>query len=84
MRSYSRPAMLSVREKPATSKQCCVREFVSEMGELGTVTFRDVEIQCQWPQFSGAKSELGTTGLFIGNLLLSTSLKIITRSLKNT
>ena len=40
MRRYSRPATLSVGEKPATSKQCCVREFVSEMGELGTVTLQ--------------------------------------------
>ena len=39
---------------------------------------RGVEIQCQWHQLSGAKSELGTTGLVIGNLLLSTSLKSIT------
>ena len=39
---------------------------------------RGVEIQCQWHQISGAKSELGTAGLVIGNLLLSTSLKIIT------
>ena len=36
---------------------------------------RGVEIQCQWHQLSGAKSELGTTGLIIGNLLLSTLLK---------
>ena len=39
---------------------------------------RGVEIQCQWHQLSGAKSELGTAGLVIGNLLLSTLLKIIT------
>ena len=39
---------------------------------------RGVEIQCQWHQLSGAKTELGTTGLVIGNLLLNTSLKIIT------
>ena len=42
-----------------------------------THTTRGVEIQCQWHQLSGAKSELGTTGLVIGNLLLSTLLKII-------
>ena len=33
-------------------------------------SFRGVEIQCQWHQLSGAKSELGTAGLVIGNLLL--------------
>ena len=38
---------------------------------------RGVEIQYQWHQLSGAKSELGTTGLVIGNLLLSTSLKLL-------
>ena len=31
----------------------------------------------QWHQLCGAKSELGTAGLVIGNLLLSTSLKFI-------
>ena len=40
--------------------------------------YRGVEIQCQWHQLSGAKSELDTAGLVIGNLLLSTLLKIIT------
>ena len=43
-----------------------------------TTPIRGVEIQCQWHQLSGAKSELGTAGLVIGNLLLSTLLKIIT------
>ena len=28
MRRYSRPATLSVGEKPGISKQCCVGEFV--------------------------------------------------------
>ena len=47
-------------------------------GEWVECMGRGVEIQCQWHQLSGAKSELGTTGLIIGNLLLSTLLKIIT------
>ena len=40
---------------------------------------RGVEIQCQWHQLSGVKSELGTTGLGIGNVLLSTSLKLLVK-----
>ena len=33
----------------------------------------------QWHQLSGAKSELGTAGLGIGNVLLSTSLKLLVK-----
>ena len=46
----------------------------ARIGKTHTHRHRGVEIQCQWHQLSGAKSELGTTGLVIGNLLLSTLL----------
>ena len=56
-----------------------VQEVVHrQLNECRIHTCRGVEIQCQWHQLFGAKSEFGTTGLVIGNSLLSNSLKIIT------
>ena len=37
MRRYSRPATLSVGEKPAISKQCCVGEFVPTMARRWSI-----------------------------------------------
>ena len=57
-----------------TTVQCSICSQLNNKHRVVVTDFRlhhtcsrGVEIQCQWHQLSGAKTELGTTGLVIGN-----------------